>query len=59
MHLRKIPEPETAFRVAVVMALLPASGMCADASGVEAYQVDRWMSYEVQECASDLSWTST
>jgi hypothetical protein len=48
MHSPKIPEPETAFRVAVVLALLPASGMCADASGIEAYQVDRWMSYEVQ-----------
>ena len=48
MHSRKIPEPETALRFAVVLALLPSSGMCGDASGVEAYQVDRWMSYEVK-----------
>lgn len=43
-----IPEPASALRSAVLLALMPAGCLLADASAVEAYQMDRWMSYEVK-----------
>ena len=43
-----IPEPALALRSAVLLALMPAGCLLADASAVEAYQMDRWMSYEVK-----------
>ncbi len=43
-----IPEPASALRSAVLLALMPAGCLLADVSAVEAYQMDRWMSYEVK-----------
>ena len=48
MFLRKIPEPRAALRAAVVLALLSSRDLWAAESGVEAYQIDQWMSYEVK-----------
>ena len=48
MFLRKIPEPKAVLRTAVVLALLSSRDLWAAASGIEAYQIDQWMSYEVK-----------
>jgi hypothetical protein len=48
MFLRKIPEPRAALRAAVVLALLSSRDLWAAESGIEAYQIDQWMSYEVK-----------
>ena len=51
MQRRRIPEPAPVLRAAALMALLPSGVFGADVSageGVEAYQIDRWMSYEVK-----------
>lgn len=34
-------------RATALASLLPLGGLCADGGGIEAYQIDRWMSYEV------------
>jgi hypothetical protein len=51
MQRRRIPEPAPVLRAAALMALLPSGVFGAEVSageGVEAYQIDRWMSYEVK-----------
>ena len=48
MHPRKTPKPEALLRAAVVLALLPSGNLLGAALGIEAYQIDQWMSYEVK-----------
>ena len=44
MHPRKTPKPEALLRAAVVLALLPSGNLLGAALGIEAYQIDQWMS---------------
>ena len=46
-------------RAAVVLALLPSGNLLGAALGIEAYQIDQWMSYEVKGVRVRPQWTST